>query len=44
MLVGALVPFHDTGGGPDTMREYAQALEAVGYDFLEAQIMYWAPT
>jgi alkanesulfonate monooxygenase SsuD/methylene tetrahydromethanopterin reductase-like flavin-dependent oxidoreductase (luciferase family) len=36
MLVGALVPFHDTGGDPDTVREYAQALEAVGYDFLEA--------
>jgi hypothetical protein len=36
MLVGALVPFHDTGGDPDTVREYAQALEAAGYDFLEA--------
>ena len=48
MLVGALVPFHDTGGDPDTVREYAQALEAAGYDFLEApdhvQTMYWAPT
>jgi hypothetical protein len=30
MLVGALVPFHDTGGDPDTVREYAQALEAAG--------------
>ncbi len=30
MLVGALVPFHDTGGDPDTVRDYAQALEAVG--------------
>ena len=37
MLVGALVPFHDTGGDPDTVREYAQALEAAGYDFLEGQ-------
>jgi hypothetical protein len=36
MLLGALVPFHDTGGDPDTVREYAQALEAAGYDFLEA--------
>jgi hypothetical protein len=36
MLVGALVPFDDTGGDPDTVREYAQALEAAGYDFLEA--------
>ena len=35
MLLGALVPFHDTGGDPDTVREYAQALEAAGYDFLE---------
>jgi hypothetical protein len=34
MLVGALVPFHDTGGDPDTVREYAQALEAAGYNFL----------
>jgi alkanesulfonate monooxygenase SsuD/methylene tetrahydromethanopterin reductase-like flavin-dependent oxidoreductase (luciferase family) len=36
MLVGALVPFHDTGGDSDTVREYAQALEAAGYDFLAA--------
>ena len=36
MLIGTLVPFHDTGGDPDTVREYAQALEAAGYDFLEA--------
>jgi probable F420-dependent oxidoreductase len=36
MLLGALVPFHDTGGDPDTVREYARALEAAGYDFLEA--------
>ena len=37
MLVGALVPFHDTGGDPDTVREYAQALEAAGYDLLEGR-------
>jgi hypothetical protein len=24
MLLGALVPFHDTGGDPDTVREYVQ--------------------
>jgi hypothetical protein len=36
MLLGALVPFHDTGGDPDTVRESAQAREASGYDFLEA--------
>jgi probable F420-dependent oxidoreductase len=36
MLLGALVPFHDTGGDPDTVREFARALEAAGYDFLEA--------
>jgi hypothetical protein len=36
MQLGALVPFHDTGGDPNTVREYAQALEAAGYDFLEA--------
>ena len=36
MLVGALVPFPDTGGDPDTVRDYAQALEAAGYDLLEA--------
>jgi len=36
MQLGALVPFHDTGGDPDTVRDYAQALEAAGYDFLEA--------
>jgi probable F420-dependent oxidoreductase len=36
MRLGALVPFHDTGGDPDTVREYAQGLEAPGYDFPEA--------
>jgi hypothetical protein len=28
--------FHDTGGDPDTVHEYAHRLEAAGYDFLEA--------
>jgi hypothetical protein len=36
MLVGAHLPCHGTGGDPDTLREYAQALEPGGYDFLEA--------
>jgi hypothetical protein len=36
MQLGALVPFHATGGDPDTMRDYALCLEASGYDFLEA--------
>ena len=36
MQLGALVPFHDIGGDPDTVREYAQGLEAACYDFLEA--------
>ena len=36
MQLGALVPFGDTGGDPSVVRDYAQNLEAVGYDFLEA--------
>jgi hypothetical protein len=44
MLVGALVPFHHTGGDPDTVREYAQVLEAAGSTFWRHQITYWAPT
>ncbi len=36
MQLGALVPFNDTGGDPATVRDYAQGLEALGYDFLEA--------
>ncbi len=36
MQLGALVPFGDIGGDPDTVRDYAQGLEAIGYDFLEA--------
>jgi len=30
MQLGALVPFHDPGGDPDTVREYARGLEAAG--------------
>src|SRR5689334_9007215 len=36
MQLGALVPFTDTGGDPSLVRDFAQALEAMGYDFLEA--------
>jgi probable F420-dependent oxidoreductase len=36
MQLGALVPFGDTGGNPSLVRDYAQNLEALGYDFLEA--------
>jgi probable F420-dependent oxidoreductase len=36
MQLGALVPFGDIGGAPDTVRDYAQGLEAAGFDFLEA--------
>ncbi len=36
MQLGALLPLGDIGGDPQVVREYAQAAEAVGYDFLEA--------
>jgi len=36
MQLGALVPLGDIGGDPDTVRDYAQGLQAAGYDFLEA--------
>src|ERR1700761_6200524 len=36
MQLGALVPFTDTGGDPSLVRDFAQNLEALGYDFLEA--------
>ncbi len=36
MQLGALVPFGDFGGDPESVRDYAQGLEAAGYDFLEA--------
>jgi len=36
MQLGHLVPFGDIGGDPDTVRDYAQGLEARGYDFVEA--------
>src|SRR5579872_5914170 len=36
MQLGALLPLGDIGGDPATVREYAQAAESIGYDFLEA--------
>jgi probable F420-dependent oxidoreductase len=36
MQLGALLPLGDIGGDPTVVREYAQAAEAIGYDFLEA--------
>ena len=36
MQLGALVPFTDTGGDPSLVRDYAQTLDSIGYDFLEA--------
>ena len=36
MQLGALLPLGDIGGDPATVREYAQAAESTGYDFLEA--------
>ena len=36
MQLGALLPLGDIGGDPATVREYAQAAEVMGYDFVEA--------
>jgi probable F420-dependent oxidoreductase len=36
MQIGHLVPFGDIGGDPETVRDYAQGLVDLGYDFLEA--------
>jgi probable F420-dependent oxidoreductase len=36
MQLGTLLPLGDIGGEPAVVREYAQAAEAIGYDFLEA--------
>ena len=36
MQLGTLLPWGDIGGTPAVVREYAQAAEAIGYDFLEA--------
>jgi probable F420-dependent oxidoreductase len=36
MELGTLLPWSDIGGDPAVVREFAQAAEAIGYDFLEA--------
>jgi probable F420-dependent oxidoreductase len=36
MQLGTLLPLGDIGGAPGVVREYAQAAEAIGYDFVEA--------
>jgi probable F420-dependent oxidoreductase len=36
MQLGTLLPLGDIGGTPQVLREYAQAAEAAGYDFIEA--------
>jgi probable F420-dependent oxidoreductase len=36
MELGALIPLGDIGGDPAVVRDYGQAVEAMGYDFLEA--------
>ena len=36
MQLGTLLPLGDIGGDPAIVREYAQAAEQVGYDFVEA--------
>ena len=36
MQIGTLVPLGDIGGDPVVVRDYAQQLEGMGYDFVEA--------
>jgi probable F420-dependent oxidoreductase len=36
MQLGTLLPLGDIGGDPTVVREYAQAAEAIGYNFVEA--------
>jgi probable F420-dependent oxidoreductase len=36
MQLGTLIPQRDIGGSPAALREFAQAAESLGYDFLEA--------
>ncbi len=36
MELGALIPLTDIGADPATVREYAQTMERLGYDFIEA--------
>jgi probable F420-dependent oxidoreductase len=36
MQLGALIPLGDIGGDPAVVRDYAQSMEDMGYDFVEA--------
>src|SRR5260370_35657303 len=36
MELGVLLPLGDIRGEPPALREYAQAAESIGYDFIEA--------
>jgi probable F420-dependent oxidoreductase len=36
MQVGTLLPLGDIGGSPEVLKEYAQAAEDAGFDFIEA--------
>ena len=36
MQLGALIPMTDLDGDPATVRDFAQGMESLGYDFLEA--------
>ncbi|HTQ33659.1 MAG TPA: hypothetical protein VMI30_05780, partial [Stellaceae bacterium] len=36
MELGTLLPLGDIGGSPTVLKEYAQAAEDAGYDFIEA--------
>ncbi len=36
MQLGTLLPLGDIGGSPEVLKEYAQAAEAAGFDFIEA--------
>lgn len=36
MELGTLLPLGDIGGSPEVLKEYAQAAEAAGFDFIEA--------
>ena len=36
MQLGALIPFHETGGSIAQVADYTRGVEALGYDFIEA--------
>ncbi|MFZ2007328.1 MAG: TIGR03619 family F420-dependent LLM class oxidoreductase [Stellaceae bacterium] len=36
MQLGTLLPLGDIGGSPEVLKEYAQAAESAGFDFIEA--------